>query len=110
MCAGRSGADESGVEGAGDGDVGGSLDDGSTVAEEGEGERAAAEAENEVVAAEVLNVRVSAEASLERGEVDGSVVLVDLHGVAAAEGNVGAVLAGEVSEDALAADFAAGTG
>jgi hypothetical protein len=45
----HSGADESGVEGAGDGDVRGSLHDGSTVGEEGEGEGAAAEAEDEVV-------------------------------------------------------------
>jgi hypothetical protein len=37
-------------------------------------------------------------------------VLVDLDGVAAAESDVGAILAGEVSEDALAADLAGGTG
>ena len=105
-----SGADEAGVEGAGDGDVGGALDDGAAVGEEGEGVRAAAEAEEEVVGAQGLNVRVGAEAGLQGGEVDGAVVLVDLDGVAAAEGDVGAVLAGEVGEDALAADLAAGAG
>ena len=109
LCA-SSGADESGVEGARDGDVGGSLYDGATVGEEGEGERTAAEAENKVVAAESLNVRVSAETGLERGEVDGPVVLVDLHGVSAAEGDVGAILAGEMSENALAAYVAVGAG
>ena len=36
------------------------------------------------------------------------VVLVDLDGVAAAEGDVGALVSGEGAEDALAADFAVG--
>ncbi len=43
------------------------------------------------------------EAVAHGGEVDGAMVLVDLDGVAAAEGDVGAAFAGEVSEDALAA-------
>jgi hypothetical protein len=34
----------------------------------------------------------------ELGEVDGAVVLVDLDGVAAAEGDVGALVAGEVGK------------
>ena len=38
------------------------------------------------------------------------VVLVDLDGVAAAEGDVGALVAGEVAEDAAVADFAVGAG
>ena len=105
-----SGADEAGVEGAGDGDVGGALDDGAAVGEEGEGVGAAAEAEEEVVGAEVLNVGVGAEAGAHGGEVDGAVMLVDLDGVAAAESDVGAVLAGEMGEVALAADLAAGAG
>ena len=104
----ESGADEAGVEGAGEGDVGGALDDGAAVGEEGEGVGAAAEAEEEVVGAEVLDVGVGGEAGAQGGEVDGAVVLVDLDGVAAAEGDVGAVAAGEVGEDALAADFAVG--
>ncbi len=104
----RSGADEAGVEGAGDGDVGGALHDGAAVGEDGEGVRAAAETEEEVVGAEVLNVGVAGEAGAQGVEVDGAVVLVDLHGVAAAESDVGAVLAGEVGEDALAADLAIG--
>jgi hypothetical protein len=51
---------------------------------------------------------VSAEASLEGSEVDGTVMLVDLHGVAAAEGDVGAILTGEVDEDALGTYWAVG--
>ena len=47
----RSGADETGVEGAGEGYVCGALDDGAAVCEDGEGVRAAAEAEKEVVGA-----------------------------------------------------------
>ena len=72
--------------------------------------RAAAEAEQKVVGAEGFDVGVGLEAGLEGGEVDGAAVLVDLDGVAAAEGDVWASRAGEVGEDALAADLAAGAG
>ncbi len=51
---------------------------------------------------------VGGEALAHGGEVDGAVVLVDLDGVAAAEGDVGAAFSGEVGEDALAADGAVG--
>jgi len=102
----NSGTDETGVEGAGKGDVRGALDDGATVGEDGEGVRAAAKTEEEIVGAEVLNVCVTGEAGAETGEVYGAAMLVDLHGVSSAEGDVSAVLAGEVSKDALAADFA----
>ena len=44
------------------------------------------------------------------GEIEGAVVLVDLDRVAATEGYVGTVDAGEVSEAALSADFAVGAG
>jgi hypothetical protein len=53
--------------------------------------------------------RVSAEAGAEGGEIDGAMVLVDLDGIAAAESDVGAVLAGEVGEGLPAAYLAAGT-
>ncbi len=69
-----------------------------------------AEAEEEIVEAEVVDVAVGGEAVAHGGEVDGAVVLVDLDGVAAAEGDVGAADAGEVREDALAADGAGGVG
>ena len=108
--AAKLGADEARVERAGDGDVGGSLDDGAAVGEEGDGVRAAAEAEDKVIGAKGLNIRVNAEAGLEGSEVDGAVVLVDLDRVAATEGDMGAVLAGEVSEDALAANLAVRAG
>ena len=51
------------------------------------------------------NVSVGDEAVAHGGEVDGAVMLVDLDGVASAEGDVGSVLAGEMGEDALAADL-----
>ena len=53
---------------------------------------------------------VGGEAVAHGGEVDGAVMLVDLDGVAAAEGDVRAAFAGEMGEDALAADGAAGVG
>ena len=107
---GGSGTDEARIKGAGNGDVSGAVDDGAAVGEESEGVRAAAETEKEVVGAEVFDVGVGGEAGAHGGEVDGAVVLVDLDGVAAAERDVGAVLAGEVSEDAQAADLATGAG
>jgi hypothetical protein len=68
----------------------------------------AAEAEKEVVEADFLNIAVELEAIAHGGEVDWAVVLVDLDGVAAAEGDVRTAFAGEVGEDAFAADFAGG--
>ncbi len=63
------------------------------------------ETEEEVVEADGP---VGLEAVAHGGEVDGAVMLVDLDGVAAAEGDVGAPFPGEVGEDSLAADFAGG--
>ena len=71
---------------------------------------AAAEAEDEVVGAEVFDVGVGREAGSHGREVDRAMVLVDLDGVAAAESDVGSILAGKVVEDTFAADFAAGAG
>ena len=71
---------------------------------------AALESEEEVVEAEIVDVGVGEEAVAHGGEVYGAVMLVDLDGVAAAEGDVGAAYAGEVREDALAADGAGGVG
>jgi len=51
---------------------------------------------------------MGAEAVAHGGEVDGAVMLMDLDGVSAAEGDVRAAFAGEVREDALAADGAVG--
>ncbi len=63
------------------------------------------EAEEEVV---IADGTVGEETVAHGGEVDGAVVLVDLDGVAAAEGDVGAAFAGQMGEDALAADGAGG--
>ena len=71
---------------------------------------AALEAEEELVEAEIVDVGVRGEAVAHGGEVDGAVVLVDLDGVATAESDVRAAFAGEVGEDALAADGAGGVG
>ena len=65
------------------------------------------EAEEEVVEADGP---VRAEAVAHGAEVDGAVVLVDLDGVAAAEGDVRAAFTGKVREDALATDDAGGVG
>ena len=77
----RSGADEAGVQGAREGDVGCALDETAAVGEEGEGVGWSVEAEEEVVE---TDVSVGEEAGAHGGEVDGAVVLVDLDGVAAA--------------------------
>ncbi len=88
-------------------DVGGALDEGAAVREDGEGVGGVGEAEQKTVGADGAE---GSKAGFERCQVDGVMVLVDLHGVAAAEGDVGALLAGECAEDALATDFAAGAG
>jgi hypothetical protein len=102
-----SGADESGVEGAGEGDVGGALDDGAAVGEEGDGVGWALEAEEEAVEADVA---VGSETVAHGGEVNGAVMLMDLNGVAAAERDVRAAFTGEMGEEALGADGAVGVG
>ena len=96
---------EAGVEGAREAGVGGALDEGASVGEDGEGVGRVGEAEEEAVGAHRAQ---GLEAGFELGEVEGVVVLVDLDGVAAAEGDVGALVSGEVAEDALATDFAVG--
>jgi hypothetical protein len=102
-----SGADEAGVEGAGEGDVGGALDETAAVGEEGEGVGWVLEAEEEIVETDGA---VGAEAVAHGAEIYWAVMLVDLDGVAAAEGDVRAADACEVREDALAADGAGGVG
>jgi len=51
-----------------------------------------------------LDVGVVGEAAMQGGEIDGAVMLVDLDGVAAAEGDVRAADSGEMGELACAAD------
>ena len=100
-------ADEAGVERAREADVGGALDEGTAVGEDGDCVGRVVEAKEKAVGADLTK---GVEACLECGEIDGAVVLVDLDGIAAAEGDVGALIAGEGTEDALAADFAVGAG
>ena len=64
---------------------------------------AACKAEQELIAPDLA---VGAKASFKGGEVDGAVVLMDLDGVVAAEGDVGATFSAEVAEVAGGADFA----
>src|ERR1700722_19339873 len=89
-------ADKTGIQGACDGNVGSALNDGAAVGEKGESVGPAAKAEQEVVGAKVHNIGVGRETGAHSGEVDRAVVLVDLHGIAAAEGDVRSILAGEV--------------
>lgn len=103
----NSGADEAGVEAAGEANVGGSLDDGAAILKDGEGVLAPLEAEEHAVAADVS---VRAKAGGQLGEVNGAGVLVNLDGVAAAESDVRAALAAQVAEVARFADLAAGMG
>jgi hypothetical protein len=98
---------ETGVEGAGEGDVCGALDEGATVCEEGEGVGAAAKLEQKPV---LTDFAVGAKALGGGGEIDGAVVLVDLDRIAAAEGDVRTSFATQMGEIAALADLAAGTG
>ncbi len=70
-----SGADESGVERPCQGDIRGSLDDGAAVGEQGEGVGWPLKAKEEIVEADDA---VGGKAGAHGGEVDGTVVLVDL--------------------------------
>ena len=83
------------------------MNEAAAVGEESEDVRGSLEAQEEVVEADGA---MGLEAIAHGGEVDGAMVLVDLDRVSAAEGDVGAAFAGEVGEDALAADFACGVG
>ena len=102
-----SGTDETGVEGAGNGDVSGALDEGAAVGKEGEGVGWAFEAEEQVVETDGA---VGDEAVAHGGEVYGAMVLVDLYGVAAAEGDVRTAFAGQMREDPVGADGTVGVG
>ena len=99
-------ADEAGVEGAGQDGVGGALNDGSAVGEEAKGVGSAAKSQEEAIGAEVGDLGEGGEAAVHRGEIERAVVLVDLDGVAAAEGDVRAASAVEMLELSVGADGA----
>jgi hypothetical protein len=94
---------EAGIEGTGEGYIDRSLNEGAAIGEESDGVGWALKAEQEVVEADDS---VGGETVAHGGEVHGTMVFVDLDGVAAAEGDVGAAFSGEMGEDALAADGA----
>lgn len=80
-----SGTYEAGVEAAGKGRVGGSLNDCAAIGKNGKRVFAAAEAQKKLIRADFS---VGLETLFERGEVDGPVMFMNLHGVASAEGDV----------------------
>ena len=94
---------ESGVQAARDGGVGGALDDGAAVGEERQFVGVAPELEHELVVADGA-VRLQARGDFV--EVNWTLALVDLHGVAPAERDVRASFAGQVNEVALSAGAA----
>ena len=89
------------------GDVGGALNEGAAVGEDGDGVGRALEAEQEAVGADRAE---GSELCGERGEVDGARVLVNLYRVAAAERDVRAAFAGKIAEVSIGADIALGVG
>ena len=95
----RSGADVAGVEGAGDGGVGGAFEDGAAVGENGHFIGRDAEAQEEVVVAHVRNG--AREALLQGVEIEGAIVLVNLHGIATTHGDVRLGVALEIREVAF---------
>jgi hypothetical protein len=98
-----SGAYEASVKGTGEGYIGCALNEGAAVGKEGDDVGRTLEPEEEIVKADIA---VGCEAVAHLAEVHGAMVLMDLDGVAAAEGDVGAAFASEVGEDALTADRA----
>ena len=102
-----SGAYEASIERTGEGYVGSALNESAAIGEEGDGVGWTLEAKKEVVEADVA---MGSEAVAHGGEIYGAMVLVDLDGVAAAEGDVRTAFSGEVGEDAVTADGAFGIG
>src|SRR5579859_7734059 len=82
------------------------FDDGPAVGEKSHLVGILPELQNEVG---VADRAMRLQAAIQFGEVDGSLALMDLHGIPAAQGDVRATLAGKVNEVVLAAGAAAGT-
>ena len=100
-----SGAYKASVKGTGEGYVGCALNEGAAIGEESDGVGGALETEEKVVEADFA---MDCKAIAHGGEVYRAVVFVNLDGIATAEGDVWAAFAGEMGEDALAADCAGG--
>jgi hypothetical protein len=95
--------DKTCVEAAGQYRVGGSLDDGAAVGEQGKCVIAAAETQQKIVA---LYVAMGSEALFHLGEIDRTEAFMDLDGVAAAERDMGAAFSAKMGEVSVAADGA----
>ena len=93
-------ADETGVEAAGNGGIGGAFDDGAAVGEEGHLVGGVPEFQDEVIVADRA-VGLKAEAHL--CEVDRALALMDLHGIPAAQRDVRTSLPGKMNEISFAA-------
>ena len=94
------------IERACEADVGGALDEGAAIGEDREGIGRVFKTEQQAIRADLAE---RCETFAEGDEVQGTVVFVDLDGVTAAEGDVGALLARERAEDSPAADLAVET-
>jgi hypothetical protein len=100
-----SGAYEAGIQAAGLGDVGGSLDQGAAVGENGDDVIAALESKQKVVEADLA---VGLESCFHFREINWPVVFMNLDGIAAAKRDVRAAFAAQMSKIALLADFTVG--
>ncbi len=103
-----SGSDETCVQGTRDGDVCCALDDGPAIPEKGDGVWAAPEAEEEIVGAQIVNIRMAGETQSHPGQIDRTAVLMNLHRVPAAKGDVRPAFSGEMGEHPACADGARG--
>jgi hypothetical protein len=79
------------------------LNDRTAIGEKGNRVRRALEPQEEFIGADGA---VKGKAGVHGGEIDLAAMFVDLHGVTAAEGDVGSAFAGEVSEAAGSANSA----
>lgn len=94
---------ETGVQAAGYGGISGTFDDGAAIREQRHLVGIAPELEDKVIMA---HRAVGLQPSIHLGEVDGTLPLMNLHGISAAQRDVRSPFAGEVDEIALSASAA----
>ena len=100
-------ANKTGVERAGQCDVRGALDQCPTVGEKGDGMLTSLKTQQHLV---VANRAVRRQSALHRSEIDGAMMLVNLYGVASAEGDMWTALAPQVDKIVARADGATRSG
>src|SRR5579863_267404 len=93
------------VEAAGYGGVGSALDDGPAVGEDRHLIPIGQELQHKIV---VADGAVGLKEAIEFGEINGTLALVNLHRISAAQGDMRAAFAGKMNEIALAAGAASG--